>query len=288
MRRPSHQRNETVELFKQRLAKLIDGSELSRSALAGRIGVDRSTLTQVLAAGNVRLPRAETVAAIAVHFNVSSDWLLGLSDIGQAGAELVAETVTIEGGDRNSLDALLRNWHTEAIGYKIRYVPSTLPDLLKTETVIRYEHYRHHAPTERLIERAGERLAWNRRPETDMEVCSSLQTVQGFARGEGIWRDLDRRTRAAQMRAMSDLVRELYPTFRWFLFDGQARFSAPITVFGPLRAAIFIGDHYLVLSGREQIRQLIENFDNLIRAADVQPADVADVIDRCRDEAGLE
>ena len=27
-----------------------------------------------------------------------------------------------------------------AIGYKIRYVPTTLPDLLKTEDVIRYEH----------------------------------------------------------------------------------------------------------------------------------------------------
>ncbi len=287
MSRASSQRNETVERFKQRLAHLIEASGLSRSAVAERVGIDRSTLTQVLSETNVRLPRAETVAAIATLFSVSSDWLLGLSDSGQAGAELVEATVSIEGGDRSALDALLGQWHREAIGYKIRYVPTTLPDLLKTEAVIRFERRSHHPPPESLIERAGERLAWNRRPETDMEVCSTLQSLRGFAAGEGIWRGLDRRQRAEQMRVMSQLVRELYPTFRWFLFDGQSRYSAPITVFGPLRAAIYLGEHYLVLTGSEQVRTLIEHFDNLIRAAVVNSANLADYIDRCRDEAGL-
>ena len=287
MSQGSRKRNETVELFKQRLASLIAASGLNRTAVAARLGIDRSTLTQALSADNVRLPRAETVAAVAGLFHVSCDWLLGLSETGEPGVALVEDTVSMEGGDRSSLDALLRRWHVQALGYKIRYVPSTLPDLLKTEEVIRHERRSYGAPPESHIERAGERLAWNRRPETDMEVCSSLQSLAGFARGEGIWCGLERRYRAEQMRAMSSLVRELYPTFRWFLFDGHARYSAPITVFGPLRAAVYLGDRYLVLSGREQVRALIEHFDNLIRAAEVQPADLARHIDRCRVEAGL-
>ena len=32
---------------------------------------------------------------------------------------------------------------------------------------------------------------------------------------------------------MIQLVDELYPTFRWFLFDGSRRYAAPVTVFGP-------------------------------------------------------
>ena len=287
MSRDSRHRNETVEQFKQRLAELIDKSGLSRTAVAARIGVDRSTLTQVLAEQNVRLPRAETVAAIAAEFHVSSDWLLGLSQTGEPGIDLVEDTVSIAAGDRRSLDALLRRWHAEAVGYKVRYVPTTLPDLLKTEEVIRFEHGTWSVPPESHIERAGERLAWNRRPETDMEVCSSVQSVLGFALGEGIWRGLAPRLRGEQLRAMAALVRELYPTSRWFLFDGQARYSAPLTVFGPLRGAVYLGDRYLVLSGREEVRALIEHFDHLIRLATVQAADVADYIDRCRESAGL-
>ena len=287
MPRENRHRNETVDLFKRRLGELIARSGLSRTAVAERVGVDRTTLTQALAERNVRLPRAETVAAIAAEFHVSSDWLLGLSETGDTGVDLVEDTVSIAAGDRPSLDAQLRRWHVEATGYKVRYVPSTLPDLLKTEAVIRFEHGTWSVPPESHIERAGERLAWNRRPETDMEVCSSVQSVLGFALGEGIWRGLAPRLRAEQLRTMATLVRELYPTFRWFLFDGQARYSAPLTVFGPLRAAVYLGDRYLVLSGREEVRALIEHFDNLIRLATVQPADVADYVDRCRESAGL-
>ena len=36
-------------------------------------------------------------------------------------------------------------WHREACGYKIRYVPTTLPDLLKTEAVAEYEFNRYGA-----------------------------------------------------------------------------------------------------------------------------------------------
>ena len=32
------------------------------------------------------------------------------------------------------------------------------------------------------------------------------------------------------------------PTFRWFLYDGLKRYSVPLTIFGPLRAPVFIGE----------------------------------------------
>jgi hypothetical protein len=47
------------------------------------------------------------------------------------------------------------------------------------------------------------------------------------------------------------------------------RYSVPYTIFGPYRAAIYVGDMYLVLNATAPIRTLTRHFDNLIRAADV-------------------
>ena len=122
-------------------------------------------------------------------------------------------------------------------------MPSSLPDLLKTEAVIRFEYERQDSrlPNVRIRE-AERRLAYSRRPENDMEVCSSIQSVESFARGEGIWRQLPAEVRRAQLDWMIRALGELYPTLRWFLFDGLKRFCVPLTVFGPLRAAVYIGD----------------------------------------------
>jgi hypothetical protein len=79
---------------------------------------------------------------------------------------------------------------------------------------------------------------------------------------------------------MIRLVDELYPTFRWFLYDGVRRYSVPLTVFGPKRAAIYVGHMYLVFTGTEYIRMLTQHFDGLIRAAIVQPPDVAGLLRR--------
>jgi hypothetical protein len=73
---------------------------------------------------------------------------------------------------------------------------------------------------------------------------------------------------------MTALVSELYPTFRWFLYDGLLRYAAPMTIFGPKRAAVYVGDLYLVLNSTEHIRALAARFDDLIRHAVAQPPDV--------------
>jgi hypothetical protein len=116
---------------------------------------------------------------------------------------------------------------------------------------------------------ADRRLAYTRRPETDMEVCMPLQALETLARGEGIWSELPVAVREQQMSYMSELLDELYPTFRLFLYDALDAFSAPYTVFGPIRAALYLGQMYLVVNSVEHIRALTRHFDDLIRVARV-------------------
>ncbi|NIA68971.1 helix-turn-helix domain-containing protein [Pelagibius litoralis] len=273
-------RRQTVEIFRERLTEVIDRSGLSRSAFARKAGLDRSTLSQLLSDGNDRLPRAETIASIAEHEQVSTDWLLGLIQEEKVGTNILSEAPEIAQGTSSTFaDERLARWRAEAVGYKIRYVPSTLPDLLKGEEVIRFEYRQQGSemPAFRM-EQAEARLAYSRRPETDLEACSSLQSLEMFARGQGIWSTLPLSDRKLQLSWMIALLDELYPTFRWFLFDGLKHYSAPVTIFGPTRAAAYIGNMYFVFNSTEHIRALTQHFDNLIRGAVVQPPDVSKLL----------
>lgn len=272
-------RRETVVVFRQRLIEVIERSGLTRSAFAAKLDLDRSTLSQLLSNDAVRLPRADTIAAIAASEQVSVDWLLGLSQEGQLGTDLVSQPTQIETGAGSEADERLQRWHAEAVGYKIRYVPASLPDLLKTEAVIDYEYRAQGSDAPRVRQDMAEkRLAYSRRPETDMEVCSSYQAMEEFARAEGIWRNLDLAVRREQLEWMITLTGELYPTFRWFLFDGLHRYCAPVTIFGPMRAAVYVGGMYLVFNSTDHIRAMTRHFDDLIRAAVIQPNEVGDFL----------
>jgi len=268
-------RRDTVAVFRSRLLEVIERRGLSRSAFAARAGIDRSTLSQLLSPVNNRLPRAETIAAIAARESVSVDWLLGLSQDDQIGTNIVTQSLEIAAGGTTPADERLLQWHAEAVGYKIRYIPTSLPDLLKTEEVIGFE-YQELGGTVRdtQIGQKEARLAYSRRPESDIEACSSFQAVETFARGEGIWQELSIAIRINQLEYMVNLLDELYPTFRWFLFDGRRRYAPPYTVFGPTRAAIYMGSMYFVFNSTEHIRVLTRHFDDLIREAVVQPPDV--------------
>lgn len=277
-------RREVQTLMQARLARLIEDSGLTRSAFAKEIGLDRSTLSQILSPAGDRLPRAETLAAIGARFQVSVDYLLGLTEEGPLGAEALAEQVSVAHNAASPSDARLAAWHQEAAGYKIRYVPATLPDLLRTEAVIRFELQAFAASSpEAGIENTAARLAYQRQPETDMECCMSTQALESFVRGEGIWRDLPLAARREQVDQMIRLLDELYPTFRLFLYDGLERYAVPVTIFGPKRASIYVGQLYLVMTSTELIRTLTRFFDDLIRAAQVQPPDAARLLTRWRD-----
>lgn len=269
------QKRETVALFQRRLSELIERSGQSRARFAARAGLDRSTLSQLLSEENVRLPRAETIARIATRHGASIDWLLGISEQQQFTADVVPQPVVATGAD-DPANEQLRRWLEEARGSKIRYAPSSLPDQVKTEAVIVYENSQlSAAQAAAMAAVTHERIEHMRQSASEIEVCTSRQALENFARGGGLWRQLPARDRRRQLEHMADLVAELYPSYRWFLFDARERFSAPYTVFGQKRAAIYLGSMYFVFTSTEHIRQLTLHFDDLIRQARVQANETA-------------
>lgn len=253
----------------------MERAGLSRSALARRIGVDRSTLSQILSDDGVRLPRADTVAALAVTLQVSLDWLLGLAEEGQFTADIMERSPEISPHNRTVADENLLRWHAEAAGYKIRYVPSGLPDQVKIPEVSEHEYLETgDISADQAIRRSRDRLDYVRQPETDVEICTSVQSLQDFADGTGVWRTVSSEIRRRQLEHIADLVEELYPSVRWYLFDGVRDYVIPVTIFGPKRAAIYAGNMYIVFTTTEHIRVLTRRFDELIRHAVVHAHEI--------------
>ena len=129
-------KHEIVAIFRKRLQESMGERGVNQSALSRETGVDRSTLSQLLAEENLRMPRADTVAAIAQALQVSSDWLLGLSQDSRFGAEILRQSFEVAPHEPSPADDNLRRWYEEAAGLKIRYVPSHLPDIFKTDRVL--------------------------------------------------------------------------------------------------------------------------------------------------------
>jgi len=269
------QRRDTVRIFRQRLREAMGNAELNRAQLAERAGIDRSTLSQLLASDLARLPRADTVAAIATVLRVSLDWLLGLSGEAARGAAILDESVQVSPQPRTGADSNLARWQEEAVGYKIRYVPASLPDLMKTNAVLRYEYQLFASKTpDQAIAASQDRLAYSKLPESDIEICVSQQALEGFARGEMLWRNLPAAARREQLAQIGRLAEELYPSLRLYLFDLRTNYAVPYTVFGPLRAVIYLGQMYLVFNTTSHVRVLTRHFDDLVRAASVQCTEV--------------
>ena len=275
---------ERVTLFQQRLQQVITQSGLNRSSFATSISVDRSTLSQLLAPENVRLPRADTVASIAEIHQVSIDWLLGLTQQGPLVANIMPEVFEVDDYSNSIFDKYLE-WHRQATGYKIRYVPTTLPDLLKTEAVAEYEFNRYGSgKVDQSVRDNQLLLLQQRHPGSELETCLSLQSLRSFALGQGIWQGLAVESRRQQLQRMIELSDELYPGFRWFLYDGKETYSSSFTIFGPLRATLFLGHLYVVVNSIEHIRKLTERFDDLIRIAIVHPHEIHQTLERLIEE----
>jgi len=262
-----------ADIFHERLESLLERSRQSQSAFAESIGIDRSALSLLLSGKTTRLPRVETLLTIAERQSVTLDWLLGVSqDEGVTGAMLSSGEIETTEEDGASL---LMRWHSEAAGAKIRYVPARIPDLLRTTDVIAYEAWASHQSAMAQVEDAAFRLDYNRAAGTDMESCMPFQTIEQFAAGAGIWSGLSKAVRQAQIVHMADLIDELYPSFRLFLFDGRERFSIPYTIFGSTRVAVFAGQMYLVLNSAETIRTMQKQFEGLIRHTRVHAHEAA-------------
>ena len=254
-------------IFRRRLRTLIDRFEGNQADFARSISLDRSALSQLLSDEIVRLPRAETLFAVAKQHGVSLDWLLGLNQ--SDNLRELAPALEIMDGKDGSEQILLSRWLREASGYKVRYVPCTIPDPLRTDAVNTYVTFHGFCGSQNHDQEHPQKV-WSdgvRSLETDMEICMPVQQLWLLAEGGGIWHGLDRKSRKAQIDHMADLLDQHYPNIRLFLYCELSCYSVPYTVFGPRRATIFAGDMYLVLNTDEHIRMLRTHFDNLIRSA---------------------
>ncbi|MHA1189826.1 MAG: helix-turn-helix domain-containing protein [Alphaproteobacteria bacterium] len=272
-------KNERAALFRLRLAEAMAQKNTSRSALAGSAGIDRSTVSQLLSAAEPRLPNGHVLAEIADALGMSADWLVGLSNQSGTAATLLEQVVRRTDAPRHPADDNLMQWYREAIGYKIRYVPSNLPDVLKTESVLRHEYGTSaERTTQQAISDAEAKLDYMFQPDTDIEVALSRQMLESFAAGHDIWAGLSAADRRAQLDRMTELGERLYPALRVFLFDAMGHYSAPFQVFGPKRAVLYLGQGYLTFSSVSHIRIFSQHFDTLVRAATIQANEFASFV----------
>ncbi len=272
-------KRDRAQTFRTRLMQAMQGSGTNQTALARRIGVDRSTLSQALSDDGPRLPGAHIVAGCAAALGVSADWLLALSDRPESAQDLAAAAQGMTEADRALIDEQIFDWHREAQGYKIRHVPAALPDMLKTEAMLEWEYRQHLGRTTRqAISASQERLDWMRGAQSDYEIALPLHELDSFASGTGYYADLPEAVRAAQLENLITLCDQLYPRLRLYLFDARQVYAAPLTLFGPLLAVVYVGGHYLTFRDRDRIETLTGHFDTLVRAAAFTARDVPDYL----------
>ena len=267
-------KRDRAELFRARLAEAMADRGMTRAALARAVGVDRSTLSQLLAPGT-RLPNAQLAADCAQVLGISADWLLGLTGRPEPIADLLATSLTVTEAPRALMDEAIFGWHREAAGYKIRHVPATLPDMLKTRAMVEWEYRPQLGRTaEQALGAFEDRLQWMRSARSDYEIALPLHELAAFADGTGYYEGLPALTRADQMDRLIHLTRQLYPSLRLYLFDAQRVFSSPLTVFGPLLAVVYLGRHYLAFRDTARVEQISQHFDWLVKEAAFSARDV--------------
>lgn len=261
-------KRDRVRLFRTRLSTAMQRAALSQSALARATKVDRSTISQLLSGDTPRLPNAQVVAECATVLGVSGDWLLGLSDRPEQADDILAASMLLTEAPRALVDEQIFYWHQEAAGYKIRHVPAKLPDMLKTPEMLRWEYGPHLGKTaDQAIGASEDRLDWMQRSASDYEIAMPIFEVASLIECSGYYTELPPDIRDRQIAHMTALHDRLFPNLRVFLFDARRVFSAPITVFGPLLAVVYLGEHYMAFRDTERVGLFTKQFDRLVREA---------------------
>jgi transcriptional regulator with XRE-family HTH domain len=274
-----------ADLFRDRLSKAMAAKSVSQSGLARRVGVDRSTISQLLGGDGGRLPNAQVVAECAASLRVSADWLLGLTDRPEPFADLLAASISLTEAPRALIDEQIFAWHREAAGYKVRHVPASLPDMLKTREMMRWEYEPQLGrTTEQAIGASEDRQNWMRSARSDYEIALPLHEIESFARAEGYYTGLSREMRLAQFDRFESLYAQLYPALRIYCYDARRVFSAPVTVFGPLLAVIYLGRHYVAFRDTIRVAAVSQHFDWLVREAAIGARDFVTILARLRKE----
>lgn len=264
-----------AELFRKRLKEAMSRKGVTKSELSRETEVDRSTIGQLLKDDHPRLPNAQLAADAADALGVSTDWLLGLTNRPETPGDIVAAALSLSPAERTSADEQLLEWHHEAAGYKVRHVPATLPDILKTERMLNWEYASFQ---ERRLPEAysamQDQLEWLSSGVSDYEIALPIHEIEACAAGTAYYQGVDKTVRYEQLNFIADQCDQMFPRLRIFLFDAHQVYSSPVTVFGPNLAVVYVGQCYLAFREIERVKSLSSHFDWLVREAVVDARNV--------------
>ncbi|MEM5476758.1 helix-turn-helix transcriptional regulator [Pacificibacter sp. AS14] len=263
-------------LFRERLQDAMVLKGVTKSALSRATQVDRSTIGQLLNVDQPRLPNAQLAAEAANVLGVSTDWLLGLTNRPETPGDIVAAALSLSPAERSSADAQLLEWHHESAGYKVRHVPATLPDMLKTKQMLEWEYASVRArQLPQAYDALQDQMEWVSSGVSDYEIALPIHEIEACAAGTAYYEGVGKDVRHAQLNFIADQCDELFPRLRIFLFDAHRVFSSPVTVFGPNLAVIYVGQFYLAFREIERVKSLSSHFDWLVREAVVDARGVS-------------
>ena len=265
-----------ASLFRERLIEVMSVKGMTKSGLSRAANVDRSTIGKLLKNDQPRLPNAQLAADAANALGVSTDWLLGLTNRPETPGDIIAAALSLSTAERTSADEQLLEWHHEAAGYKVRHVPATLPDILKTKRILDWEYA---SVRERRLPEAlsaiQDQLQWLSSGVSDYEIAVPVHEIESCAAGTAYYKNVEKDVRYEQLDFIADQCDQMFPRLRIFLFDAHNVFSSPVTIFGPNLAVIYVGQCYLAFREVERIKSLSSHFDWLVREAVVDARNVS-------------
>lgn len=267
------------DLFRLRLREAMSVAGLSKSALARATSVDRSTIGQLFKDDLPRMPNAQLAADIAFTLGISADWLLGLTNQPEKPGDILASALSLSPAERTAADMQILEWHREVAGSKIRHVPATLPEMLKTDQMLAWEY--STLPSEMLDQvstSARALIEWVRSGRADYEIAIPLHELRACAEGSGYYATLHPKHRTEQLSQLAQNIDDMFPRVRLFLFDAHQLYSAPVTVFGNSLAILYVGKCYLALREQQRVSALTDHFDWLIKGSTIDARDASHYI----------
>jgi transcriptional regulator with XRE-family HTH domain len=270
-------RTQRAQVFRQRIHEVLQDKGINRSQLADRSGIDRSTISLLLSDLHLRLPTGHVAAQIASALGVTTDWLLGLTADKFVATELLRQSLELAETSGFGPDDHTQKCIVEFQEAKIRNVPVSLPELMKTDQVMQLEYSKNPVRSvAQAKDDSAAQLANMRLPGRDVEFAMSWQSVAQLTQRAGVWAQLSSKEAKRQLAHMADLCQELYPATRLHLFDLTHHYSAGISVYGQRRAVVYIGSGYLVFNTTQHIAFLTRQFDTLVKDAVIRSDEVHD------------
>jgi hypothetical protein len=151
--------------------------------------------------------------------------------------------------------------------------------MLKTRAMVEWEYAMEPGRTaEQAFGAFEDRLAWMNSAGSDYEIALPLHDLAAFAGATGYYAGLPAAVRSGQLAHMIALARRLYPSLRLYGYDARQVFSAPVTVFGPRLAVIYMGSDYVAFRDTARVGRITGHFDSLVRAARISARDMPDYL----------